>query len=106
MIASWAWEANFKQVVDISSILYAEKALFELSDHGSLVTLWPGRFMTMLTFDHPKGDFIFGTADADKPQGRIPPNYIGAIAAVIFGEDIKKHDDLVYELNEDVVNPT
>ncbi|KAG1345678.1 hypothetical protein G6F62_004077 [Rhizopus arrhizus] len=80
MIASWAWEANFKQVVDISSILYAEKALFELSDRGSLVTLRPGRFMTMLAFDHPK--------------------------AVIFGEDIKKHDDLVYELNEDVVNPT
>jgi hypothetical protein len=35
--------------------------------------------MTMLAFDRPKGDFIFGTADADKPQGRIPPNYIGLL---------------------------
>ncbi|KAG1049784.1 hypothetical protein G6F43_007908 [Rhizopus delemar] len=122
VIASWACEANFIQFVDISSILvslpwrsstvnsihyYAEKFLFELSDHGPLAALQSGRFMTnTLIFDRPKDDFIFVIADTDKPQGQISPNDIGVIAAVILGEDIKKYDNLVYGLNRNVMNPT
>ncbi|CEI94587.1 hypothetical protein RMCBS344292_08796 [Rhizopus microsporus] len=122
-IAAWAYEAGVKQIVDISSFTVScplrttfigvnhyesEQAIYHLPNRGAYVALRPGRFMSnILMFDgfQFSKDTIFDTIDADKPQGWVSPNDIGAVAAVVLSGDIEKHGDSVYELNSDVATP-
>ncbi|KAI9261120.1 hypothetical protein BY458DRAFT_515895 [Sporodiniella umbellata] len=120
-VASYAYEAGVKQIVDISSVwvslpwrsthistvhYYSEKAIYDLPDRGSFVTLRPGRFMSnLIHFDGPRDGFVFDTVDENATQGWISPNDIGAVAAVILSEPIEKHADSVYELSGDVATP-
>ncbi|CAO3673873.1 hypothetical protein G6F70_006880 [Rhizopus microsporus] len=120
-IASWAYEAGVRQIVDISSLwssfpwrttfigtqhYYAEKAIYELPGRGAFVALRPGRFMSNLFhFGLYENDHILDTLHPDQPQGWISTNDIGAVAATILSDDIQKHGDAVYELNGDVVTP-
>ncbi|KAG2192640.1 hypothetical protein INT46_001098 [Mucor plumbeus] len=121
-IAKLAYASGIKQIVDISSFsasepwrtsfigtahIDAEKAILRIPQRGSFVTLRPGRFMSnLLTFERasPEG-LMFDTVNEDEPQGWISPNDIGAIAAVVLSEDIKKHADSVYELIGDIITP-
>jgi uncharacterized protein YbjT (DUF2867 family) len=57
-----------------------------------------------LTFTRPTpDDKVIGISDANKPQGWISPNDVGAIAATVLTDDIEKHGDYVYELVGDAV---
>lgn len=119
-IATYAYEAGVKQIVDISSLVvnlgwrttsigsvhyYAEKAIYEIPNRGHFVTLRPGRFMSnhlgMMSPLADKGLFDNGAPDA--PQGWISTNDIGAVAALVLREDVNKHLDAVYSLIGDVV---
>ncbi|KAG1050194.1 hypothetical protein G6F43_007513 [Rhizopus delemar] len=120
-IALWAYEAGVQQVVDISSAwvsfpwrstpigtlhYYSEKAIFDLPNRGSYVTLRPGRFMSnLMLFDGPQGDRVLDVLEADAIQGWISPNDIGAVAAVVLSEEVEKHHDAVYELSGDLATP-
>jgi uncharacterized protein YbjT (DUF2867 family) len=119
-IAKLAYAAGIKQILDISSITAgeswrsgyvgaihrdAEQGILDVPSRGTLVVLRPGRFMSnILTFERPSPDgLMYDTVDANETQGWISPNDIGAVAAAILSEDIKKHGDIVYELIGDVV---
>ncbi|RCH88328.1 hypothetical protein CU097_011169 [Rhizopus azygosporus] len=123
-IAAWAYDAGTKQIVDISSFFVSsplrtasigvkhyesEQAIYHLPNRGAFVALRPGRFMSnIFLYDglQSSNDTIFDTVDADKLQGWVSPNDIGAVAAVVLSEDIEKHGDSVYELISDVATPT
>ncbi|KAL9552650.1 hypothetical protein MBANPS3_003655 [Mucor bainieri] len=109
-----------KKILDISSITSgeswrsgyvgtmhrdAEQGILNIPNRGTLVVLRPGRFMSnILTFERPTPDgAMYDTVDANETQGWISPNDIGAVAAAVLSEDIKKHGDIVYELIGDVV---
>jgi uncharacterized protein YbjT (DUF2867 family) len=119
-IAKYAYEAGVKQVVDISSFsvnigwrtsaigshhYLGEKAVFDIPNRGYFVALRPGRFMSnMFTTTSPVADgAIYDQCDADKAQGWISPNDIGAVAALVLSEDVEKHGDAVYNLTGDVL---
>lgn len=119
-IATYAYEAGVQQVVDLSSFTvnigwrtssigsehyYGERAIFDIPNRANMVTLRPGRFMSNhLHMTNPVAtNCIFDTADPDQPQGFISTNDIGAVAAVILREDVKKHGEAVYNLTGDVV---
>ncbi|GAN09697.1 nucleoside-diphosphate sugar epimerase [Mucor ambiguus] len=119
-IAKLAYAAGIKQIVDVSSITAseswrsgyvgamhrdAEQGILNIPNRGTLVALRPGRFMSnLLTFERPTPDGVmYDAVDADDTQGWISPNDIGAVAAAVLSEDIKKHGDMVYELIGDVV---
>ncbi|KAF1803247.1 hypothetical protein V8B55DRAFT_1503789 [Mucor lusitanicus] len=119
-IAKLAYAAGIKQILDISSITAgeswrsgyigamhrdAEQGILNIPNRGTLVVLRPGRFMSnILTFERPTPDGVmYDTVDASETQGWISPNDIGAVAAAVLSEDIKKHGDMVYELIGDVV---
>ncbi|KAG1056963.1 hypothetical protein G6F43_001184 [Rhizopus delemar] len=120
-IATYAYEAGVKQIVDISSLnasfpwrsnfignahRSAEEAMLNISNRGYLVALRPGRFMSnLVVFEVPHNDVVASSTEPDIPEGWISPNDIGDVAAVILTEDIEKHKDAVYELNGDVVTP-
>jgi uncharacterized protein YbjT (DUF2867 family) len=118
-IAKAAYEAGVKQIVDISSFTVnmgwrtsligahhygAEKAIFDIPNRGYFVALRPGRFMAnLLHLDRPlPAGKIFDSIPADRAQGWISTNDIGAVAAVVLSEDIEKHGDAVYSLTGDV----
>lgn len=121
-IATIAYNAGVKQVLDISSesVNYgwrtsyigslhseAERKMFDIPNRNKFVTLRPTRFMSnLLHFDRitPNGLF-FDTAQADKPQSWISTNDIGAVAAVILSEDVEKYGDGCYTLVGDVLTP-
>ncbi|CAO0797420.1 unnamed protein product [Mucor circinelloides] len=119
-IATYAYEAGVKQIVDISSFVvnlgwrstsigsihyYAEKAIYDIPNRGHFVTLRPGRFMSNhLGMMRPLTDKgLFDNGAPDSPQGWISTNDIGAVAAVVLREDVNKHMDAVYSLISDVV---
>ncbi|KAG0939821.1 hypothetical protein G6F31_015245 [Rhizopus arrhizus] len=120
-IATYAYEAGVKQIVDISSLTVSfpwrsnfignnhrlgEEVILNIPNRGYLVALRPGRFMSnLMVFEVPHDDVIASSTDADVPEGWISPNDIGDVAAVILTEDIEKHKDAVYELNGDSVTP-
>ncbi|CEJ02134.1 hypothetical protein RMCBS344292_16150 [Rhizopus microsporus] len=120
-IATWAYEAGVKQVVDVSSLsasfplrttfngaqhYEAEQAIYNIPNRGTFVALRPGRFMSnMLTFERIHEDAIIDKSDPDTREGRVSTNDIGAVAAVVLSEDVDKHGDSVYELISDVVTP-
>ncbi|KAG1049189.1 hypothetical protein G6F43_008471 [Rhizopus delemar] len=120
-IATYAYEAGVKQIVDISSLSVSfpwrsnlngnmhrsgEEAILNIPNRGYVVTLRPGRFMSNLTaFEFPHNDVVASSTDPDVPEGWISPNDIGDVAAIVLTEDIEKHKDAVYELNGDVVTP-
>lgn len=114
-IATYAYEAGVKQIVDLSSLsagfaartnsigekhLDAERAVASIPNRGAYVTLRPGRFMSnMTTFDRIlPNNTIVGTEHPDEPLVWISPNDIGAVAAAVLTDDIAKHGDAVYEL--------
>ncbi|KAL7317560.1 hypothetical protein PS15m_003900 [Mucor circinelloides] len=118
-IAKLAYASGIKQILDISSITAgeswrsgyvgaihrdAEQGILNIPNRGTLVALRPGRFMSnILTFERPSpGGLIYDTVSGSETQGWISPNDIGAVAAAVLSEDIKKHGDLVYELIGDV----
>ncbi|GAN09106.1 nucleoside-diphosphate sugar epimerase [Mucor ambiguus] len=119
-IATYAYEAGIKQIVDISSLVvnlgwrstsigsihyYAEKAIYDIPNRGHFVTLRPGRFMSnhlgMMSPLANKG--LYDNGAPNSPQGWISTNDIGAVAAVVLREDVNKHSDAVYSLIGDVV---
>ncbi|KAK4514749.1 uncharacterized protein ATC70_002352 [Mucor velutinosus] len=119
-IATYAYEAGVQQVVDISSFsvnmgwrstvigshhYYGEKAIFDIPNRGHFVALRPGRFMSNhFGMARPIADKgLYDTSDPNLAQGWISPNDIGAVAAVVLREDVKKHMDAVYNLTGDVV---
>ncbi|KAG1373555.1 hypothetical protein G6F61_010083 [Rhizopus arrhizus] len=120
-IATYAYEAGVKQIVDISSLTVSfpwrsnfignnhrlgEEVILNIPNRGYLVALRPGRFMSnLMVFEVPHDNVIASSTDADVPEGWISPNDIGDVAAVILTEDIEKHKDAVYELNGDSVTP-
>jgi uncharacterized protein YbjT (DUF2867 family) len=120
-IATYAYEAGVKQIVDISSLSVsfpwrsnmngnmhrlAEEAILNIPNRGYLVALRPGKFMSnLMVFEVPHDDIVASSTDPDVPEGWISPNDIGEVAAVILTEDIEKHKDAVYELNGDSVTP-
>lgn len=120
-IATYAYDAGVKQVVDISSsnvnlgwrtsaigdIHYSgEKAIFDIPNRGYFVALRPGRFMSNMLRDRPiANNGIYTTAPIDFRQGYISTNDIGAVAAVILREDVEKHADATYNLIGDIVTP-
>ncbi|KAG0979594.1 hypothetical protein G6F29_008462 [Rhizopus arrhizus] len=121
IIATYAYEAGVKQIVDISSIgvsfpwrsnmngnmhRLAEEAILNIPNRGYVVALRPGKFMSnLIVFEVPHDDVVASSADPDVPEGWISPNDISDVAAVILTEDIEKHKDAVYELNGDSVTP-
>ncbi|KAK4514748.1 Vacuolar inheritance and morphology protein [Mucor velutinosus] len=119
-IATYAYEAGVKQIVDISSLVvnlgwrstsigsihyYAEKAIYDIPNRGHFVALRPGRFTSNhLGMMRPLADKgLFDNGAPDSPQGWISTNDIGAVAAVVLREDVNKHMDAVYSLIGDVV---
>ncbi|CAO3654707.1 unnamed protein product [Mucor fragilis] len=121
-IATFAYEAGVQQVVDISSFTvnmgwrstvigshhyYGEKAIFDIPNRGHFVALRPGRFMSNnLGMARPIADKgIYDSTEPNLAQGWISPNDIGAVAAVVLREDVKKHMDAVYNLTGDAVTP-
>lgn len=119
-VATYAYEAGVKQVVDISSFsvnmgwrssvigshhYHGERAVYDIPNRGYFVALRPGRFMSnLLGMVRPIADKgLYDTCAPDCPQGWISPNDIGAVAAVVLREDVKKHSDAVYNLTGDVV---
>ncbi|KAG1055032.1 hypothetical protein G6F43_002990 [Rhizopus delemar] len=120
-IATYAYEAGVKQIVDISGISVSfpwrsnslgymhrlgEEAILNIPNRGYLVALRPGPFMSNLTgFEIPHNDVVVSSTDPDVPEGWTSPNDIGDVAAIVLTEDIEKHKDAVYELNGDVVTP-
>ncbi|KAG2211798.1 hypothetical protein INT46_007982 [Mucor plumbeus] len=120
-IATYAYDAGVKQIVDISSsavnlgwrtsaigaIHYSgEKAIFDIPNRGYFVALRPARFMSNMLRDRPiANDGIYTTAPIDFRQGYISPNDIGAVAAVVLREDVDKHADATYNLTGDIITP-
>ncbi|KAF7732767.1 hypothetical protein EC973_000039 [Apophysomyces ossiformis] len=120
-IATLAYEAGVKQVVDVSTLLttfqwrasyiahihyVAEKKIEEIPGRGAFVTLRPGTFMSnFYNFDPPQGNVLTGVAPGDARQNWISPTDIGALAAIILLEPIEKHGDAVYEMIGDVATP-
>lgn len=120
-IATYAYDAGVKQVVDISSssvnlgwrtsaigaIHYSgEKAIFDIPNRGYFVALRPARFMSNMLRDRPiANNGIYATAPIDFRQGYISTNDIGAVAAVVLREDVEKHADATYNLTGDIVTP-
>ncbi|KAF7722474.1 hypothetical protein EC973_003094 [Apophysomyces ossiformis] len=120
-IATLAYEAGIKQIVDISSKLVslpwrstfighihylAEKAIDEIPGRGAFVTLRPGQFMSNLYMSNPaKAGVIKDVVDKNTPQGWISPSDIGALAAIILRDDIEKHGDAVYDMIGTSVTP-
>ncbi|CEP12493.1 hypothetical protein [Parasitella parasitica] len=119
-IATYAYEAGVRQVVDISSFTvnmgwrssfigsnhyYGEKAIFDIPNRGYLVALRPGRFMSNhFHMTRPLADNgLYDNADPECRQGFISTNDIGAVAAVVLREDIEKHGDAVYKLTGDIL---
>ncbi|KAL9558814.1 hypothetical protein MBANPS3_000714 [Mucor bainieri] len=119
-VATYAYEAGVKQIVDISSFIvnlgwrstsigsihyYAEKAIYDIPNRGHFVTLRPGRFTSNhLGMMRPLADKgLFDNGAPDALQGWISTNDIGAVAAVVLREDVKKHLDAVYSMIGDVV---
>ncbi|KAL9558815.1 hypothetical protein MBANPS3_000715 [Mucor bainieri] len=122
-IATYAYEAGVKQVVDISSFTvnmgwrasvigshhyYGEKAIFGIPNRGHFVALRPGRFMSNhLHMSRPIADqAIYDVVEPDRAQNWISTNDIGAVAAVVLREDVEKHGDAVYNLTSDSVTST
>jgi uncharacterized protein YbjT (DUF2867 family) len=121
-IATYAYAAGVKQIVDISSFsagsrwrsnyggvlnVESENAISNIPNRGAFVALRPGRFMSnVLTFSRPTPEGqIVDIVDGKKPQAWISTNDIGTVAANILTEDIEKHGDSVYELLGDAVTP-
>ena len=120
-IATYAYEAGVKQIVDISSAYAsfawrsnfighvhrsAEEAMLNIPNRGYLVALRPGRLMSnLVVFEIPHNGVVASSTEPDVSEGWISPNDIGDVAAVVLSEDIEKHKDAVYELNGDVVTP-
>lgn len=119
-IATYAYASGAKQVIDISTSAvnlgwrastigsvhyYAEKAIFDIPNGGSFVTLRPGWFASNIIHDQrPIASQAFlTTALIDFQKGYISPNDIGAVAATILREDVAKHADAVYTLTGEVV---
>ncbi|CAO3654596.1 unnamed protein product [Mucor fragilis] len=119
-IATYAYEAGVKQIVDISSFTvnlgwrtttigsihyYGEKAVYDIPNRGYFVTLRPGRFMSNhLEKMRPLADNgLFDNGAPGALQGWISTNDIGAVAAVVLREDVNKHMDAVYSLIGDVI---
>ncbi|KAI7899298.1 uncharacterized protein BX663DRAFT_522122 [Cokeromyces recurvatus] len=123
-ISQYAYVAGVQQIVDISSFsvnagwresligsnhYLAEKAIFEIPNRGHFVALRPGRFMSnifMQAQTMTTTGAMYDITDPNKAHGWISPNDIGAVAAVILREDIKKHADAVYHLTGDVSTPS
>ncbi|KAG1179364.1 hypothetical protein G6F70_001132 [Rhizopus microsporus] len=104
-IAAWVYDAASIGVKHYES----EQAIYHLPNCGAFVALRPDRFMSnIFLYDglQSSNDIIFDTVDADKLQGRVSPNDIGAVATVALSEDIEKHGDLVYEHISDVATST
>lgn len=120
-IATYAYDAGVKQVVDISSSTVnlgwktsaigsmhysGEKAVFDIPNRGYFVALRPARFMSNMLRDRPiSNNGIYTTAPIDFRQGYISPNDIGAVAAVVLREDVDKHADATYNLTGDIITP-
>ncbi|KAI9304190.1 hypothetical protein BJ944DRAFT_250080 [Cunninghamella echinulata] len=122
-IAKLAYEAGIQQIVDISSTTVslpwrtnfigdehylAEKSIYDsaVEYKRSFVALRPGRFMSnVIYFDRPTDKGVFDVVDPSLKQAWISPNDIGAVAAVILQDDIKKHGNAAYELDGDVITP-
>ncbi|KAL9541964.1 hypothetical protein MBANPS3_008846 [Mucor bainieri] len=119
-IASYAYAAGVKQVVDISTSAanlgwrastiggvhyFAEKAIFDLPNRGHFVALRPSWFASNIIRDQrPLATKAFTTtAPLDFKKGYISPNDIGAVAATILREDVAKHGDAVYNLTGEIV---
>ncbi|GAN10025.1 nucleoside-diphosphate sugar epimerase [Mucor ambiguus] len=119
-IATYAYEAGVKQVVDISTSAvnlgwrastiggvhyYAEKAIFDIPNRSHFVTLRPAWFASNIIRDQrPIANKAFlTTAPIDFQKGYISPNDIGAVAATILREDVAKHADAVYNLTGELV---
>jgi uncharacterized protein YbjT (DUF2867 family) len=120
-VALAAYAAGIKQIVDISSISVnapwrstyigdlhqvCEQAILAAATahNAHVVTLRPTRFLSnLIGYDRPGPTAFVDSADPDAPQGWISTNDIGALAAVVLSEDIKKHGNGVYELVGDVV---
>ncbi|GAN09107.1 nucleoside-diphosphate sugar epimerase [Mucor ambiguus] len=119
-VATYAYEAGVKQVVDISSFsvnmgwrssvigshhYYGEKAVFDIPNRGYFVALRPGRFMSNhFGMARPIADKgLYDSCEPNRVQGWISPNDIGAVAAVILRENVEKHADAVYNLTGDMV---
>ncbi|KAI8343008.1 hypothetical protein BC941DRAFT_410195 [Chlamydoabsidia padenii] len=122
-VSEAAYAAGIQQIVDVSShsVAYpwrstyigaihteAEKALLDTAraHNASLVTLRPTRFMSnLINFDRPGHDSFSDVGEPHVPQGWISPNDIGALAAVVLSEDVKKHGEAVYEMIGDALSP-
>ncbi|CAO3656546.1 unnamed protein product [Mucor fragilis] len=121
-IATYAYAAGVKQIVDISSSYIdhgwrttaigqmsylAETGLFNIPDRGYLVNLRPTRFMGNMLgqMNRHVNQGIFNNVPKDFEQGWASNNDIGALAAVILQEDIHKHQDAVYNMTSDVCTP-
>lgn len=119
-IARYAYEAGVQQVLDISSFsvnmgwrsstigshhLRAEQAIFNIPNRQFFVALRPGRFMAnhFAMFSPRKDGVIYDTLPADARIGWVSTEDIGAVAAVILREDVRKHGDAVYNLTSDVL---
>lgn len=119
-IATYAYEAGVKQIVDLSTSAvnlgwrastigsvhyYAEKAIFDIPNRGHFVALRPNWFASNIIRDQrPLTTKAFiSTEPIDFQKGYISPNDIGAVAATILREDVAKHGDAVYNLTGDVV---
>jgi uncharacterized protein YbjT (DUF2867 family) len=120
-VAEAAYGAGIKQIVDISSLTVtdawrssyigtihqeSEQVLLAAAKaHGThVVTLRPTRFLSnILRHDRPGPTSFVDNADPDAPQGWISPNDIGAVAAVILSDDIKKHRSAAYAMVGDVI---
>ncbi|KAK4513857.1 uncharacterized protein ATC70_005863 [Mucor velutinosus] len=121
-IATYAYAAGVKQIVDISSSYIdhgwrttaigqmsylAEAGMFDIPNRGYLVTLRPTRFMGNLLGQMSRhvNQGVFNNVPKDFEQGWASNNDIGALAAVILQEDIHKHKDAVYNMTSDVCTP-
>ncbi|KAL7324186.1 hypothetical protein PS15p_210731 [Mucor circinelloides] len=121
-IATYAYAAGVKQIVDISSSYVdhgwrttaigqmsylAERGVFDIPDRGYYVSLRPTRFMgnMMGQMNRYVNQGIFNNVPLDFEQGWASNNDIGALAAVILQEDIHKHQDSVYNITSDVCTP-
>ncbi|KAL9550579.1 hypothetical protein MBANPS3_004660 [Mucor bainieri] len=121
-IATYAYAAGVKQIVDISTSFIdhgwrstalsqigylSEAGVLDIPDRGYFVTLRPTRFMGNLLRQMKQyvNHGVFNNVPKDFEQGFASNNDIGALAAVILQDDIHKHKDAVYNMTSDVCTP-
>ncbi|KAI7879496.1 NAD(P)-binding protein [Lichtheimia hyalospora FSU 10163] len=123
-IASRAYAAGVKQIVDVSSLTVsaggrrtwiggghqlAEDGIIAMKNRGTFVALRPARFMTNQLWQDAhtiKSDgVIYDTVNPDERQSWISTNDIARLSAICLKDPIEKHGDIVYEMAGESITP-